>query len=84
MSQGQTTGSDPDPTRPGSQPAFLISCALGALGLLLIIAGLLLGGEVIFVVGAAAGALSLIAALYWRGELITAWRRDHPPMTPPR
>jgi hypothetical protein len=70
-----------DPTRPGSRPAFVLSCALGAIGLALIVAGLFVGGEVIFVVGAAAGAASLVAALYWRGELITAWRQDHPPIS---
>ena len=70
-----------DPTRPGSRPAFVVSCVLGAVGLLLIVAGLIVGGEVIFVVGAAAGAASLVAALYWRGELITAWRKDHPPVS---
>jgi hypothetical protein len=69
-----------DPTSPRSRPAFLLSCALGALGLLLIVAGLIAGGEVVFVAGAAAGGASLVAALYWRGELITAWRRDHPPL----
>jgi hypothetical protein len=71
----------PDPTTPRSQPAFVVSCVLGAVGFLLIVSGLLIGGEVIFVVGAAAGAASLVAALYWRGELISAWRRDHPPAT---
>lgn len=75
-----STANPEDPTVPRSRPAFVLSCALGALGLLLIVAGLIVGGEVIFVVGAAAGAASLVAALYWRGELITSWRRDHPPL----
>jgi hypothetical protein len=67
-----------DPANPRTQSAFLLSCALGGLGVLLIVTGLIVGGEVIFVLGTAAGALSLLAALTWRGELITAWRRDHP------
>jgi hypothetical protein len=72
--------SDPrgTPTVPSSHPAFWISCALGALGLLLIIIGLIVGGQVIFEIGAAAGAISLIAALAWRSDLVTTWRRDHP------
>jgi hypothetical protein len=44
----------------------------------MILLGILIGGEVIFEVGAALGALSLIAALAWRADLVTAWRRDHP------
>jgi lipid-A-disaccharide synthase-like uncharacterized protein len=68
----------PNPTVPSTQPAFWLSCALGALGVLLILIGLIVGGQVIFVVGAAAGAISLIAALVWRSDLVAAWRRDHP------
>jgi len=33
---------------------------------------------VIFVVGAFAGFVSLIAALAWRADLVSTWRRDHP------
>ena len=66
------------PTLPRTHPAFMVSCALGALGLALIVAGLLIGGEVIFVVGAFAGFVSLVAALAWRADLVSAWRRDHP------
>jgi len=73
------SGDPLDPTRPRNRPAFILSVALGAIGLLLIVAGLFMGGEVVFVTGAAFGAASLVAALYWRGELITAWRQDHPP-----
>jgi hypothetical protein len=60
-----------------SHPGFLLSCAFGALGLLLILIGLVIGGQVIFVVGTFLGALSLIAAMAWRADLISAWKRDH-------
>ena len=52
--------------------------AFGALGLLLIIVGLIVGGEVIFVIGTFLGGLSLIAALAWRSDLVSTWKRDHP------
>jgi hypothetical protein len=67
-----------DPTVPSSQPAFWVSCALGAVGVLLIIIGIIVGEDVIFEIGAGAGAISLIAALVWRSELVSTWRRDHP------
>lgn len=66
------------PTNPRSHPAFLISLALGALGVVMILMGVLIGGQVIFEVGAGLGAASLIAAMAWRADLVTAWRRDHP------
>jgi hypothetical protein len=66
------------PTNPGSHPAFKISCALGAIGVLLILVGLIVGGSVIFDIGVFFGFASLIAALAWRADLVSAWRRDHP------
>ena len=73
------TGKDPrgTPTIPMTHPGFLLSCAFGALGLLLIITGLIIGGQDIFVVGTFLGALSLLAALAWRADLVSAWKRDH-------
>ncbi len=73
------TAKDPrgTPTVAISHPGFLLSCAFGALGLLLILIGLVIGGQVIFVVGTFLGALSLIAAMAWRADLISAWKRDH-------
>jgi hypothetical protein len=65
------------PTVPMSHPGFLLSCAFGAVGMLLILIGLVIGGQVIFVVGTFLGALSLIAAMAWRADLISAWKRDH-------
>jgi hypothetical protein len=67
-----------NPTVARSHPGFLISFALGALGVLMILTGLIVGGQVIFEVGAALGGLSLLAALAWRADLVSTWRRDHP------
>jgi hypothetical protein len=45
---------------------------------LLILIGIVVRVDAIFVIGAAAGAISLIAALVWRSDLVSTWRRDHP------
>ena len=66
------------PTIPRTHPAFLVSIGLGALGVLMILSGIVIGGQLIFELGAAVGALSLMAALAWRADLVTTWRRDHP------
>ena len=62
--------------------ALVLSCALGALGVVLFLVGSVVGSEGAFVAGAAAGALSLAAALYWRSELVSSWaerpRREGP------
>jgi hypothetical protein len=67
-----------NPTDPRRHPAFVLSVALGVAGVVMILAGIVVGGQVIFVVGAGLGAASLIAALAWRADLVSAWRRDHP------
>ena len=72
-----------------SRPAvpLVLSSLLGAVGLLCLLAGAVVGGEVLFVTGAAFGALSLGAALYWRSELISAWKAGgagRPPGGPAR
>lgn len=54
-------------------PALVLSCALGAVGVLLLLVGAVVNSDAVFVAGVAAGALSLGAALYWRSELISAW-----------
>jgi hypothetical protein len=66
------------PTIPRSHPAFLLSVGFGAVGVLMILAGIVIGGQVIFEVGAGLGAVSLMAALAWRADLVSSWRRDHP------
>jgi len=68
------------PTVPLTHPGFLLSCAFGALGLLVIVAGLIIGvGQIVFVIGTFLGFLSLISALAWRADLVNAWKRDHLP-----
>ncbi|MDP9069985.1 MAG: hypothetical protein M3N68_01605 [Actinomycetota bacterium] len=54
-------------------PALVLSCALGAVGVVLFLFGSVVHSEGAFVAGAAAGALSLGAALYWRSELVSSW-----------
>lgn len=56
--------------------ALMASVVLGVTGMILFVAGALVGSDAVFVAGATAGALSLGAALYWRSELISAWRAD--------
>jgi hypothetical protein len=63
---------------PLSHPAFLISAALGAIGVLLIAVGLVVGGTAVFDAGVFVGCGSLFAALAWRADLVSSWRRDHP------
>lgn len=62
-------------------PALTVSCTFGILGIVLFLIGAALDSETMFVLGAAAGALSLGSALYWRAELIESWhgRRRSPP-----
>lgn len=62
--------------QPRRHPAFIASCVLGAIGFALIAAGALTGADALFLAGAAAGAVSLAAALYWRSELISAWHEQ--------
>lgn len=58
--------------------ALAASVVLGGLGVVLFIVGALAGISALFVAGAAAGALSLGAALYWRSELVSAWKSGRP------
>lgn len=66
----------PPPVPPARPPALLASIALGGLGLLLLVLGMASGAAPLFVAGFVAGALSLGAALYWRSQLIEAWRDE--------
>ena len=63
-------GEGPPPATP---PALVLSCAFGALGVVLLLLGAVVSSDAVFVAGVAAGALSLGAALYWRSELVSAW-----------
>ncbi len=78
---GESPGRAPTPV------ALVLSCALGALGVVFFLVGAAVGREGAFVAGSAAGALSLAAALYWRSELVSSWaarRRREGPGAPPR
>jgi hypothetical protein len=59
-------------------PAFRISAGLGALGVVLLLLGAATGIHGLLFAGVGAGVGSLIAALAWRSDLVSAWRRDHP------
>lgn len=59
-----------------SAPAFVVSCAFGALGAVLLLTGLLSGSEPLALMGIALATLSLVAALVWRGQLISKWHAD--------
>jgi hypothetical protein len=61
-----------------THPAFRISVALGAIGVVLLVIGAATGVHGLLYAGVGAGAGSLVAALAWRAELVNAWRRDHP------
>lgn len=68
-------GDDPADRPPPEPPPvpFVLSCATGALGLVLLVAGAALGNRALSVAGVVGGTLSLGAALYWRSLLISAW-----------
>lgn len=73
---------DSEPPSSPTPPALVASYVFGVLGGLLILAGLVSGQEALAVAGAAGGALSLGAALFWRSQLVEAWhaeRRSRPP-----
>ena len=58
-----------------NRPAtFVTSVAFGAVGAVLIILGAVLGSNAVFFAGFGAGVISLVAALMWRAQLVTAWR----------
>jgi len=59
---------------------LVASVAFGSIGLVLLVIGLATGSRTVLVSGVAAGAISLIAALVWREQLIEAWhaRKEQP------
>ncbi len=75
-----------------SPPALVTSVVFGAVGALLLLAGLVGGSEPLVLGGVAAGTLSLVAVLVWREQLIAAWRQGRqgtdptlrPGSSPPR
>lgn len=70
--EGGGPGPAPEPG-PGPPAPLVLSCAAGALGFVLLVAGAIAGSSALAVAGFAAGTASLGAALYWRSLLINAW-----------
>lgn len=68
---GDDPAARPTPTPP--PVPLVLSCATGALGLVLLVAGAALGSRALSLAGVVGGTLSLGAALYWRSLLISAW-----------
>ncbi|MDP9403725.1 MAG: hypothetical protein M3P85_10420 [Actinomycetota bacterium] len=71
---------DPQEPAPAESPghsktpaALALSCAFGALGVVLIFAGLATSADAAFLAGLVAGVVSLSAALFWRSELVSSW-----------
>jgi len=54
---------------------LLASAASGAAGGALLLIGWLADLDALWLAGVLAGAVSLCIALYWRSQLIAAWRR---------
>lgn len=52
-----------------------MSLAFGVAGLVLLAVGFLAGSDPVLIGGTSAGALSLVAALWWRSQLIASWRQ---------
>jgi hypothetical protein len=59
-------------------PAFLLSCAFGALGVVLLLAALATGVDGLYFAAIATGAVSLGCALYWRSLLVSDWSERNP------
>jgi hypothetical protein len=59
-------------------PAFLLSCAFGALGVVILLAALATGVDGLYVAVIGAGAVSLACALYWRSLLVSDWSERKP------
>ena len=66
------------PDKPIAHPAFRLSCALGVLGIMLLLVGSVTGIHGLLYSGVGAGAASLLAALAWRADLVASWRQGHP------
>jgi hypothetical protein len=56
--------------------AFVISCAAGVVGAVLLVAGVVTGVDGVVVAGVAGAAVSLGTALLWRSQLIESWRGE--------
>ncbi|MDQ1374320.1 MAG: hypothetical protein QOJ09_1658 [Actinomycetota bacterium] len=59
-------------------PAFVLSCAFGALGVVLLLAGLVASANALYFAAIAIGSVSLACALYWRSLLVADWAERKP------
>lgn len=73
MSGPEVNGAAPPGGRPRTPVPLVLSCVAGAVGLVLLVAGLVSDTTAISVAGFIAGSASLGAALYWRSLLISSW-----------
>jgi hypothetical protein len=69
--------SDAPPSK--RHPGFTVSVVAGAIGLGLLLIGALLGSDWVLFAGVVAGAVSLLAALVWRADLVSSWRAGNRP-----
>jgi hypothetical protein len=59
-------------------PAFLLSCAFGVLGVVLLLTAMASSFEVLYVAVLLSGSASLGCALYWRSLLVADWAERKP------
>ena len=61
-------------TSPERPAAFMVSAVAGGLGVVLILIAVLTGTAGFYWAGFVMGVISLVSALVWRSELVSAWR----------
>ncbi len=69
----------PEPAPPAPPVPLVLSCAMGGIGVVLLLLGAVVGNAGLSVAGVVAGTVSLGAALYWRSLLISAWAARREP-----
>ena len=77
----QRPGPPLEQPEPAPPVPLVLSCAMGGVGVVLLLLGAVVGNAGLSVAGVVAGTASLGAALYWRSLLISAWaaRRERRP-----
>lgn len=68
MDRDRSSAAEPRPV------PLVLSAACGAVGVVLLLIGAITSTNAFFFAGMLAGVASLGVALYWRSELIAAWR----------
>lgn len=59
-------------------PAFVLACLLGAVGVVLLLAGAAFDSKTLYFAAIGAGVLSLGSALFWRSLLVSSWSERKP------